>query len=422
MAAVSYHFPGGKYPGSYTPAISWAPDFNPGVGDLWYDVTFTRVPRGGGSTEQYYKLSNGLSVKLIGTGFTLGPSSEPVGGTVTGLQIRQGNGMVIQSLTGLNRAFELFDDHVALNNGWSLAEWLLNGSDRLSGSAGRDELYGYGGNDLLNGGAGDDYLVGGSGKDTYIGGPGLDYLSFGHDNYDPGNLRGVSLNAQTRTVVDQWGNRETFTGIEGFYGSMFADSLTGSALGERFWGSGGRDVINGAGGVDEVSYYQDERAGGKTRVTVNLTLGFAYDAFGNRDKLLNIENIRGTNFDDLLGGNAAANRIDGEGGRDVMWGGGGNDTFVFQESSESGIGVKADEISDFDDNGDDRIDLADLFGRTLVYRHDAAFTGAGQVRIRDVTGPDVLVEVNLGGSLAADMQIKLYNTPLASMAASDFIL
>jgi hypothetical protein len=35
---------------------------------------------------------------------------------------------------------------------------------------------------------------------------------------------------------------------------------------------------------------------------------------------------------------------------------------------------------------------------------------------------DVLVEVNTGGSLAADCAIRLTNTALASMSAADFLL
>ena len=79
-------------------------------------------------------------------------------------------------------------------------------------------------------------------------------------------------------------------------------------------------------------------------------------------------------------------------------------------------------ILDFDDSGNDRIDLSALFGPAMTYRHNLAFTAAGQVRINDVAGADVIVEVNTGGTLAADMQIRLTNTTLASMTASDFLL
>ena len=86
------------------------------------------------------------------------------------------------------------------------------------------------------------------------------------------------------------------------------------------------------------------------------------------------------------------------------------------------VGVGADVILDFDDFGEDRIDVSALFGPTMTYRHNLAFTAAGQVRVNDIAGADLLVEVNTGGTLAADLAIRLTATTLASMAATDFVL
>jgi hypothetical protein len=44
------------------------------------------------------------------------------------------------------------------------------------------------------------------------------------------------------------------------------------------------------------------------------------------------------------------------------------------------------------------------------------------VRINDIAGPDVIVEVNINNVLAADMQIRLAHTTFASMSAGDFFL
>ena len=73
-------------------------------------------------------------------------------------------------------------------------------------------------------------------------------------------------------------------------------------------------------------------------------------------------------------------------------------------------------------SGNDTIDLAAVYGGVLAYRHNGAFTAAGQVRINDIAGADVIVEVNTGGTLAADMQIRLTGTILASMTSTDFVL
>ena len=72
--------------------------------------------------------------------------------------------------------------------------------------------------------------------------------------------------------------------------------------------------------------------------------------------------------------------------------------------------------------GNDTINLTALFGPKMVYRNNLAFTAPGQVRINDVAGPDVIVEVNTGGTLAADFAIRLVGTTRASMTASDFVL
>jgi len=440
MATVTTFFPGNEYPASYSGLVDWS-EWNPSLGDLWYaNHTVTGVPT---STQRLYQLSNGLKLKLIGSGFAVDGQGNAVGGTITAIQVLQNNGTtLVHSVTGLSRSFQLFADHVSLDSGWDLARWVLNGNDRLTGSAGSDDLFGHGGNDILIGGGGDDYLVGGAGKDTYNGGSGFDYISFDHDNFDPGVVRGVSVNAQAHTVIDTFGYSETFTSIEGFRGSMFADTLIGSAANEDFEPMGGRDIVNGGGGTDDWILYQHEadRAGGNHRVVVNLTTGVAIDGFGRQDTLLNIESVRATRFNDVLTGSATANQFNagpgndtidalagndcvlGGAGKDTMTGGPGNDRFEFRLATDSVVGVNADIIKDFDDSGDDRIGLSNLFDPAMTYRGTLAFTGAGQVRINDIPGPDLLVEVNLGGSLAADMHIRLTNTDVAAMAASDFYL
>ena len=66
--------------------------------------------------------------------------------------------------------------------------------------------------------------------------------------------------------------------------------------------------------------------------------------------------------------------------------------------------------------------MSALFGKAMTYRHAGAFTASGQVRINDIAGADVIVEVNTGGSLAADFTLRLTATTLASMTKSDFVL
>jgi hypothetical protein len=58
----------------------------------------------------------------------------------------------------------------------------------------------------------------------------------------------------------------------------------------------------------------------------------------------------------------------------------------------------------------------------LTYIHNAFFSGIGQVRINDIAGPDVIVELNLGGTLAPDMQIRLEHTPAGVDVGGRFLL
>ena len=149
-------------------------------------------------------------------------------------------------------------------------------------------------------------------------------------------------------------------------------------------------------------------------------------------KLLGIANlsINGGVLGETLTGNRGANIINGNAGNDILvgsvgkdthTGGAGNDTFRYSAASQSTVGAAADIIKDFDDIGNDVIDLK-AFPGTLVYRGTGAFTAAGQVHVKEIAGPDILVEVNTGGSLAPDLQIRLAATTIASMTATDFLL
>jgi serralysin len=347
MATLTVSFPGGVYPLGL--------DFNPGLGEL-VDLNNATVVSSS-ATQRVLQLENGLKLKLIGTGFTYDAKGHVTGGTLASAQLLQSNGTtVLQTLSGINRPFVDVSDAADTFSGWDLTAWLMSGNDTINGSAGADDLYGHAGNDTLNGGDGDDYLVGGAGKDTYNGGNGFDQISFAE--YETTAIRGVNINAVTRIAVDQWGNSESFTSIESFRGSQFGDVMLGSAASEQFMGMNGRDRIDGGGGIDEVRYHRDVNWGGNAGVNVNLTTGVAIDGFGKQDTLLNIENVRGTGFNDVLVGSAVNNVLRGEAGNDTlngmagadtMKGGTGNDTYYVDNTGDI-----VDELSD-GGSGTDRV-------------------------------------------------------------------
>ncbi|HTV70704.1 MAG TPA: calcium-binding protein [Rhizobiaceae bacterium] len=197
----------------------------------------------------------------------------------------------------------------------------------------------------------------------------------------------------------------------------------------------GAIAINGGTQIDTVTYLQ-ATAG----VGVNLINPASNGGAAVGHTYVSIENVSGSTRNDLLTGNNAANILNGRAGNDTLMGGLGNDVLIGDAGRDTmtgqagsdifrflnkthSFGANTDTITDFDDGGTgDRIDVSALFGAPMTYRHNLAFTAAGQVRVLDVTGPDVIVHVNTGGSLAADFQLRLKATTLASMAANDFVL
>lgn len=353
MATVTYHFPAGLYPSQYNPPLSGV-SVNPSFGELVDMSTASRSTTT--STSVLYRLDNGLKVKLLGTGFSFDASGGAVGGTITSIEVLLNNGTgLVQTISGLNIPLELFQDASAAFDSSELESWLASGNDTINGSLGDDEIRGHLGNDILNGNAGNDLVTGGGGADTYDGGAGFDVLSF-QDAYDaPTAIRGINLNATAGTVVDQFGFSETFQNFEEFRGTQFSDSMVGSSADETFTGFGGRDTVDGGAGIDTIRYDRDAQQGATKGISINLTMRAATDSFGSQDTLSNIENVRATNFKDMLVGSSGANllrafagadTLNGGRGADTMRGGLGDDLYyvdnsgdIVDEKSDSGAGL-----------------------------------------------------------------------------------
>lgn len=203
-----------------------------------------------------------------------------------------------------------------------------------------------------------------------------------------GDIAASSMNAIDRITNNGKINGSVFlgTGVDNYKGT---GSVTGTVEGQD-----GKDILSGGNLVDRFS-----GGAGDDRLS----------SFGGNDVLNG-----GVNNDQLTGGR----------GRDFLTGGTGSDIFRFTSSVHSVVAaLGSDRILDFDDAGTgDRIDVSALFGPAMTYRHNLAFTAEGQVRINDVAGADVIVEINTRGSLAADFAVRLVATTLASMSKGDFIL
>ncbi|MDB5468709.1 MAG: hypothetical protein JWR84_269 [Caulobacter sp.] len=239
--------------------------------------------------------------------------------------------------------------------GGGFADLLLGdgGSNRLDGGNGDDNLRGAGGDDFLIGGAGDDLLRGGQGVDSFDGGDGLDRISL----FEAGATSGAYVDLETQQVLnDGFGNAETLTSIEGVgLGTLLADTFLGSSgvnfiyagTGDTVDARGGDDDIllagataslDGGAGVDSLEFstfrFTDPDANGvpdqedaTAGVFVSLVAHRIFDdGFGDSGLIFNVENVTGTEFDDILFGDAQNNVLIGLGGFDQIRAGGGNDT------------------------------------------------------------------------------------------------
>jgi Ca2+-binding RTX toxin-like protein len=201
------------------------------------------------------------------------------------------------------------------------------------------------GNDKLIGSDGSDVLAGGRGNDTIDGGAGIDTLnlSFIPHAHDVNLSTGIVID-----IEDPAGSLDLdiVTNIENVIGSDRSDKMTGSADANRLDGGIGDDKISGGGGADTlVGGLGDDTldgndgidtidlSGGTHGLEIDLSAGTIVDLEGvsiasEKDTVINVENVIGTNQADKISGNASANQLDGAGGNDTLSGGAGDDTLL----------------------------------------------------------------------------------------------
>ncbi|GAO78258.1 MULTISPECIES: hypothetical protein [unclassified Sphingopyxis] len=195
--------------------------------------------------------------------------------------------------------------------------------ENLIGSRFGDVLVGDGAVNVLSGAAGDDRLVLNGGADRLDGGVGVDVADFST------SVSAVAADLAKGTAS----GGVSLVAIEGLIGSAFDDVLNGDAGRNLLVGGAGADVIDGRDGLDTADY-----SGSTAAVEVDLALsvqGGTGDAVG--DRLLSIEALVGSAFDDVLAGVSAdealyggtgADRLEGRGGDDLLQGGAGADILI----------------------------------------------------------------------------------------------
>lgn len=170
------------------------------------------------------------------------------------------------------------------------------------------------------------------GKTPSVAGPALTVSGVAIINASKGQIDNVSNARMTVTLTDgneTWMAAATTTGAIQINGGAGDDSLrtgagndtlTGGQGQDTLEGGVGADVLNGGAGLDTASY-----AGSTAGVNVDLSLGTASGGHAAGDILALIENLTGSEFDDVLTGDDLNNTLNGGGGRDLLQGGAGAD-------------------------------------------------------------------------------------------------
>jgi Ca2+-binding RTX toxin-like protein len=277
---------------------------------------------------------------------------------------------------------------------------------------------------VLTGGIGADFLVGGGGNDTFVfrTGDGRDTIAdFNQAGDDRIEVQGYTaytglqqVGADTLVVFSATDDillkgvqSSSLTDADFFFvdapvvptfptgsivGTANNDTLNGTSGADVIYGLAGNDVIDGKkggdtmiGGTGNDSYFVDNS---KDKVVEEVNEGIdEVHAFISWTLAANVENMflrsaavingTGNELDNAITGNSAANvltggagadRLDGRGGNDriiggtgadFLLGGDGNDTFVFR------TGDGRDTIADFNQAGDDRIEVQGYTAYTL---------------------------------------------------------
>ena len=247
--------------------------------------------------------------------------------------------------------------------------------DLLIGDASANRLLGGTGNDVINGAGGNDDLIGEEGLDTaaFFGSP-----------------SGVVVNVSLGTATG-WGT-DSLASVENVHGSAQNDVITGSAASNILSGSGGNDGIFGSGGPDYIfggvgndrirpGLGADRAVGGEGTDTIDLStatgsvtinLGSGRSSGQGSDRIPGFERALASSFADRIVGNGARNVLTGSGGNDRLAGVGRADRLIGGSGRDSLSGGAA---------------VDELLGGT---QHDVLTGAGGNDTLRGGGGPDLL--------------------------------
>lgn len=302
------------------------------------------------------------------------------------------------------------------------------GSMSSGGGPGHDSLHGGADNDVIRGNGGNDIIEGGAGGDELHGGAGIDTLSYAKS--PPGINVALSATGQIMVAVGGDAQGDIGDGFENLTGSSFGERLTGNdsanvlkggaGIYDQLFGEGGKDKLFGGAGTDEMTGgagadrlnggagidsigYNDSAVGVRVVLGKNgaETIGKGGEAKG--DRIEKVENIFGSQHDDVLIGNNLANRLSGGFGDDTLKGKQGADFLSGTFGDDTLIGGKGNDTFEFTFNfGHDVIndfkagagtpDVI-LIDTSIFADFAAVFAAAAQV------GDDVVITKDAGNTI-----------------------
>jgi Ca2+-binding RTX toxin-like protein len=344
----------------------------------YFYTVFTRVVLGTPTSTRVVVInSDGTKTIIEGTGLA-GFSDLATGGTITSITHTDASGSVVyetmQNFNALNSDFATFWN--ATSNTARFA-YLFNQADVLTGT-GRE-----------------DFFIGWFGSDQIIGGGGIDTVSYetSPDGYEVhvDLQRGRALSGTQEDVLVGITNAIGTAFNDSFIGNSSANILDGGMGDDSLSGFGGADTLIGGGGSDTANYYTSGTTAG---ITINLaSSGPQAGGHAEGDILIGIENVRGTEFNDILIGNDQDNQLLGAGGDDFFVGGGGADLLIsvgnaVASYASSSAAVNVNLITNVNTGGDAQGDRINGIRSIIGSNFDDTLTGNTFATLEGGAGAD----------------------------------
>ncbi len=297
----------------------------------------------------------------------------------------------------------------------NLENLTLTGTTGINGTGNtlNNTLLGNAAANILSGAAGNDVLIGGIGADTMIGGAGNDIYYV--DNLGDVTTETSTLATEVDTVVSSVTRtlglnleKLTLTGTTAINGTGNAlnNTLIGNDAANILNGAAGNDYLDGRLGIDSADYITATSA-----VAVNLNVTTVQNTLGaGSDTLIGIENLLGSNFNDTLTGNAAANVLNGGIGNDNLNGGAGSDTLNGGAGIDTMLGGTGNDTYYVDNAGDVTTETS-----TLATEIDTVVSTVSRTLLAN------LENLTLAGTAAINGTGNLLNNTLVGNAAANIL-